>query len=78
MDKEIAHKIKGRILIASTPRLAPRVPAPISEATSISLIFSYAVNKKWPAGLKNEWAIGGGDRQLISIEIGGQRLLGKG
>jgi hypothetical protein len=26
-------------LIASTPRLAPRVPAPISEGTSIILIF---------------------------------------
>ena len=27
------------ILMASTPRLAPRVPAPISDGTSISLIF---------------------------------------
>lgn len=32
-------KSRAAILIASIPKLAPRVPAPISEGTSINLIF---------------------------------------
>ena len=37
--KKLLIKSKAAIFIASIPNLAPRVPAPISEATSINLIF---------------------------------------
>src|SRR6185437_4261692 len=37
--KKLLIKSSAAILMASTPRLAPRVPAPISLGTSINLIF---------------------------------------
>ena len=40
MNKEVAIKSKA-ILTASTPRLAPRVPAPISKVLQSVLYFSY-------------------------------------
>ena len=39
-------KSRAAILIASIPKLAPRVPAPISDGTSISLIFFITNNRK--------------------------------
>src|SRR4026208_1336760 len=37
--KKLLMKSRAAILIASIPRLAPRVPAPISDGISISLMF---------------------------------------
>lgn len=37
--KKLLIKSSAAIFMASTPKLAPRVPAPISEGTSMILIF---------------------------------------
>jgi hypothetical protein len=42
--KKLLMKSSAAILIASIPRLAPRVPAPISDGISINFIFFIPAN----------------------------------